>query len=225
MRALPTTGLIALLILFLVGCSSSDNKSIEAATAGYGSTGSSFYGNYPQRQIIKTARLSLEAKQPEVLAEQVRAIVVREKGIIDSSSSYSGNSISIDTKVPQEKLELVMDELGRAGKLVSKSINTKDVTDEMIDVEARLNNLIALREKYRVLLAKAMGVKDTLAVESELNRIQTEIDSLQGRMNSLKSQVAYSSLAIHIGKQKQYGPLGYVTHGLYLGLKLLFVID
>ncbi len=95
----------------------------------------------------------------------------------------------------------------------------------MIDVEARLNNLIALREKYRVLLAKAMGVKDTLAVESELNRIQTEIDSLQGRMNSLKSQVAYSSLAIHIGKQKQYGPLGYVTHGLYRGLKLLFVID
>ncbi len=225
MRVFPCAGLLSLLMLFLVGCSSSDNMSSEASTSGSAFTASSLYGKYPQRQIVKSARLSLEAKQPDALAQQVRTIIAREQGVIDSSSSYSGDSISIDAKVPQEKLELVVEELARAGKLVSKSINTKDVTDEMIDVEARLNNLIALREKYRALLTKAADVKDALAVESELNRIQTEIDSLQGRIKSLKSQVAYSSLDIHINKQKQYGPVGYVTNGLYRGLKLLFVIE
>lgn len=225
MRYLSLTGLFSIYLLLLVGCSSSDNIATEYATAGTAMAGIAAHGNYSQRQIVKAARISLESKQPEVLVEKLVAIITREQGVVDSSSSYSEDSISIDAKIPQEKLEAVVDELSRAGKLVSKSINTKDVTNEMIDVEARLTNLLALRGKYQALLIKAVSVKDALAVESELNRIQTEIDSLQGRIKSLKSQVAYSSLDISIRKQKQFGPLGYVVHGLYRGLKILFVVD
>ncbi|MDR7091512.1 DUF4349 domain-containing protein [Cellvibrio fibrivorans] len=207
-------------ILVLVGCSSSDNKSTESA-----SFDSSHYQKDIQRLVIKTASVRLEAKEPHIVTEEIKLIIARELGIIDSVSNYNEESVSIKAKVPESKLESVMAELSSKGKLVSKSINAKDVTEEMIDVEARLKNLHALRDKFRALLAKAVDVKDVLAIETELTRIQSDIDSIEGRINSLKNQITYSAIDVHIGKQTTYGPLGYLFGGLYWGMKTLFVIE
>src|SRR5690606_16016714 len=90
-----------------------------------------------------------------------------------------------------------------------------DVTDEMIDVEARLKNLYVLRDRFRALLDKAVKVSEILEIERELSRIQSDIDSVEGRISKIKGQVKYSEVHLLIEQKTVYGPIGYIGYGLY----------
>jgi len=55
------------------------------------------------------------------------------------------------------------------GQIISKNIDAQDVTDEYTDLQLRLKNAEALRDRFAAILEKAANVKDTLEVERELN--------------------------------------------------------
>ena len=99
-----------------------------------------------------------------------------------------------------------------------------DVTEQYIDVEARLKNKIVLRDRLKQLLEKATTVKDILAIETELHRVQGDIDSMEGRIKSLKGQVDYTTVTISLKRKAILGPLGYLFKGLWWGVEKLFVI-
>lgn len=61
-------------------------------------------------------------------------------------------SISMTVKVPVSSLDASIEEISSLGKPISKSLSTRDITEEMIDIDARLTNLIALRDRFRKLL-------------------------------------------------------------------------
>jgi hypothetical protein len=88
---------------------------------------------------------------------------------------------------------------------------------------------MALRDSLKVLLEKAAEVKDVLAVETELNRVQGDIDSMEGRMKSLKGQADLATVELKLiapeaEKKPIYGPLGYLFKGLWWGVEKLFII-
>ncbi len=207
-------------IFLLSACSSSDSKSY---TRDYSST-ENVTANV-QRLIIKSARITIEVKDPLVVSDQIKAIITSELGYVESATNYNQESVSIDAKVPSEKLEKVVELVASSGKLVSKSSSAKDVTAEMVDIEAKLKNLTELRNRFRALLAKADSVEDILSIESQLSRVQTEIDSIEGRKKSLASQISYSAIDIQINKKTTYGPVAYVLKGIYWGIKKLFIIE
>jgi hypothetical protein len=66
---------------------------------------------------------------------------------------------------------------------------------------------------------------DILKIERELNRTQSEIDRLEGRMKYLNSQVNYASIELSAEKQTTYGPLGYFFMGIWWGVEKLFIWD
>jgi hypothetical protein len=211
--------IFGLVAMALVGCASSGKSMAPTDTASYRSKPT------VQRLIIKSASLTLEVSDPTQVATQIKAIIDRESGLIDSSRDYNDESVSMDTKIPADKLESVVNEISGLGKVVARSINAKDVTEEMVDIDARLKNLYVLRDKFRALLDKAKSVEDVLSIESELSRVQSEIDSIEGRQKSLRNQIAYSKLDIRINKKTRYGPLGYFFKGIYWGVKKLFVFE
>jgi hypothetical protein len=63
-----------------------------------------------------------------------------------------------------------------------------------------------------------------LAVEKEMNRIQSEIETMQARFDRLKSEVELSALSVDLERKRILGPLGYVGYGLWWALSKLFVI-
>ncbi len=65
---------------------------------------------------------------------------------------------------------------------------------------------------------------DILAIETELNRVQADIDSMQGRMKSLKGKVDLATIELTLNRAKILGPLGYLFKGLCWGVEKLFVI-
>ena len=177
------------------------------------------------RQNIKNGRLDIEVESITTATQSLKTIISNEKGYIYSSYNRSEREVFFKTKIPPEKLESIITSASSLGEVTSKTISTHDVTDEMINIDAKIKNLTALRDRFRDLLTKTTKISEIIEVERELNRIQTELDSIEGRYNALKSQVAMSTLEIGIKQERTYGPLGYLGKGIFWFFEKLFIIE
>ncbi|MCK5872736.1 MAG: DUF4349 domain-containing protein [Methylococcales bacterium] len=179
----------------------------------------------PSRLLIKTARLSVEVENPKTTAHQIITLVSTEKGYVENSREVDASKISMTVKIPEKKLMLFIEKVSSMGTIISKAVNSRDVTEQITDIEAKLANLILLREKFRKLLNKAKNVTEILAIEVELSRLQIDIDGVESRKKSLKNQIRYSNVDINLGKKTIYGPLGYLGHGIFWFFEKLFIIE
>ena len=127
-------------------------------------------------------------------------------------------------RIPDARLEAVMDSIGALGRVTSRSLTMQDVTAEVIDLEARLASLVAARDRLRLLQQRAESVADVVAVERELARVQGEIDSMTGRRDHLRDQADRSTLAVTLRPARVLGPLGAAAYGLGWVVEKLFVI-
>ncbi|MCK5728223.1 MAG: DUF4349 domain-containing protein [Methylococcales bacterium] len=179
----------------------------------------------PSRLLIKTAQLSVEVENPKTTANQITTLISTEKGYVENRREVDKSKISMSVKIPEKKLIFFIEKVSSMGTVISKSVNSRDVTEQVTDIEAKLANLKLLREKFRKLLKKAKNVTETLAIEAELSRLQIDIDSIESRKKWLKNQVSYSNVTINLGKKTVYGPLGYLGHGLFWFFEKLFIIE
>ena len=90
------------------------------------------------------------------------------------------------------------------GRIIYKDIDTRDVTEQFIDLESRLLNKRNYLSRYRELLQKAQTIKDILDIEDRIRVIEEEIESKEGRLRYLKDQVSYSTLNLMITQEKQF---------------------
>lgn len=178
----------------------------------------------PDRQIIRTATMSIEVDEPKATAERVLSFVKARAGHIENTTESLQGIINLKIRIPSNTLDELLDQISTQGSVSEQSTNSRDVTEEMMDVEAELKNLLELRARLRLLLQKAEKVSELLEIERELARVQTQIDRIEGRRKFLSSQVAFSSLELTIKRKKIYGPLGYLGMGLIEIISKLFVI-
>ena len=214
---------LSLCTLLLFGCGSKNvnhGPQLSRAVAEIGTVPGA-----GDRSIIKTGAIKVEIEDIEKAEDQIRSLAEEKESIVTSSRMSSEKTYAATLKVPTSELENTMDAVAGLGKELSRSINTSDVTEELIDREAELKNLIVLRERMRELLVKATNVEEILKVERELNRIQTRIDSINRRLKNLKGQVEYSRLHVEITQKRIYGPLGYIGIGIWWVFEKLFIIN
>lgn len=117
-----------------------------------------------------------------------------------------------------------MDAVAALGSEQGRTVEAVDVTEQYADLEARLRNDRALRDRLQQLLERAKDVEDVLAIEKELTRIQSEIETMQAQLDRLRSQVELSALTITLERRRILGPLGYASYGLWWAVSKLFVI-
>ena len=90
-------------------------------------------------------------------------------------------------------------------------------------LKIRLDNATKARETYLALLKKAENVESALKVEKELERLNGEIDILEGKMQKLSHLSQYSTITINIKSKPKPGILGYIGIGIYKSVRWLFV--
>jgi hypothetical protein len=83
-----------------------------------------------------------------------------------------------------------------ARKIDNRSINTQDVTEEFIDVEARLTTKKELEGRFREILKQAKTVEEIVSIESQIANVRAEVESMEGRLKYLQNQVSYSTLNV-----------------------------
>ena len=151
-----------------------------------------------QQKIIKTSFLSFETDSIEKTYASIKQEVEKLDGFIQSDNTtkeYNQIRRSVIVKIPSKNFQTVIDHIANEIKIFDKkSISLKDVSEEFIDLEARLKAKKALEERYLQLLKKAKNVKEMLEIEREIANIREEIEAKQGRLNYLKNQVSYSTI-------------------------------
>jgi hypothetical protein len=109
------------------------------------------------------------------------------------------------------------------GNIEHESRTGTDITDQYRDNVIRLDSLTNVRNRYLALLEQADTVSDILSIERELERVNTEIELLEGRIRHAELSVAYSNITIRFNERTRPGPIGWIFVGLYHGIRWLFV--
>lgn len=166
------------------------------------------------RKIIYTCFLDLQVEDVDTTFRKVQEIVQRYQGyfsLVQRNQFYSEKTVSLraQIRIPVSHLEKAIEELRALAKYeVNYEIRAADVTEEYIDVQARLKVKRELEAQYLDLLMKAKSVKEVLEVQEALAQVRSEIESLEGRLKFLKNQTDYAT--IHLTLEE------YVTSGLPL---------
>ncbi|MBK8343550.1 MAG: DUF4349 domain-containing protein [Bacteroidetes bacterium] len=189
------------------------------------------------KQTINGSRTIAEADQPKTRLITYDAnidLTIKEstdsiKTVLNEiAKKYDGymsksNNYSTTIEVKSTMLDTAIAEISALGEITSKNIIGNDVTDQYTDLEIRLENAQSARKRYLELLAQAENVSAALMVEKELERLNTQIDLLEGQMRSITQNVQYSSITVYLNEKVKPGILGYIGIGIYEGVKWLFV--
>ena len=163
----------------------------------------------PSSQIIKTVHLSLEVDQLDSVEQQVQSLIPRYQSFKARSTRLNhsgGTEITMTIRVPAPSLDPMVGDLELMAKRVrNKETTTKDVGEEFVDLQTRLENKRAAEQRYREILTQAKTVEEILKVEEHLRKIREEIEAKQGRLNYLKNQVRYSTIHL-VCTQPDYLP-------------------
>jgi hypothetical protein len=159
------------------------------------------------RKVIRNATLSIEVDSPVAVQTKVSGIVERLGGYVASSArdaqadegERKAGRVELSLRVPSARLEEALREIKRFGKgAESEQIGSNDVTDEYIDLGARITNQRRLEEQLAKILAQASDVDGAMKVHRELTGVRTEIDRLEGRKQFLETESSLSTLALSL---------------------------
>jgi len=161
-----------------------------------------------KKKIIKDGTLSIKVDDLEKAKRDSDSLVAVFNGYYGSENIWNDDNAttySLTVRIPAVSFELFIAAMeSGGGQVTNKSINTRDVTTEFIDLESRLENKREYLARYRELLKQAKTVKDILEIEQQIRVIVEEIESSEGRLKYLSDQVSYSTLNLTLTKEKGY---------------------
>jgi hypothetical protein len=159
-----------------------------------------------ERMIIRRAELSLVVQDTKEAISKIESIAVEKGGYLHQSSVWKeGENLKaqLTIMVPAAKFEETLDALRKlAVDILGESVSGQDVTEEYVDLEARLRNLEATEKELRELLAtvreRSGKAEDIMAVYRELTSIRDEIERVKGRMKYLEQMTAFSTIVVNL---------------------------
>ncbi|MEV4311973.1 DUF4349 domain-containing protein [Actinocrispum sp. NPDC049592] len=153
-----------------------------------------------QRQLIQTARMDLAVKNDvSDAAAKARAIATTSGGYTGQEDS-SPDRASITLRIPSDHFDSALSQLAELGRVVNQHKQTDDVTEQVVDLDARLSTQRASVDRMRLLLGKASSVAEIAQIESELTRRESDLESLQGRRDALGGKVGLSTVVVSVSK-------------------------
>jgi len=156
--------------------------------------------NTIERKLIKNGNLSFETDNLPATRQKVLYAVKANSGYIsDDQETRSDDRIShtLQVRVPAAHFDTLLNTITKGvSHFDYKQINVSDVTEEFIDVSARVKAKKEMETRYLALLKQAKTVSNMLEIERELGNIRAEIESIEGRLRYLTDQVAYSTLSV-----------------------------
>ncbi|MBM3943649.1 MAG: DUF4349 domain-containing protein [SAR202 cluster bacterium] len=159
-----------------------------------------------QRQVISIASLSLEVEMVQAAATQVRTIAESLGGFVEQMSSFGdakNQQATITIRVPQPQFFSALERLEALGKVQSRNLGSEDVSNQFIDLKARLASAQRQEQSLLSLLQKASTVTEILTIERELTRIRSEIERLQGQLNFLERRVELATITVSLFPPQQ----------------------
>lgn len=173
------------------------------------------------RVVIVNASMEVRVDDVDSALDSVRAAVRKAGAEISDLSMSSGDggvtpmpldsqgqdsqvrgpsSAIVTIRVPADKLDALTDDVSVLGTVLAQTANATDVTEQSIDLKARLRNLRAEEARLRSFLDRTEKVSDLLAVERELSRVRGEIEAMDAQLTYLERQAARATLTVALSE-------------------------
>ena len=184
-----------------------------------------------ERKIIRDADINLEVASPAegqrklgTIAEAHGGFVVTSETRLQDNAARDSQPAEIATvqlRVPASHFDAALAEIRAIGSRVRSVKETgKDVTEEFIDLDARLRTQRALEAQFLEIMKRADKVSDALEVQTNLASVRMEIERVEGRLRFLENQAALST--INVTLQPPASLVSVNTSGFFAGVKSAF---
>lgn len=159
-----------------------------------------------KRMIIYTVNMSMVVKDFEASAKLITAMVEESSGYIVSSQlnrsdDGAGRYGTFTLKVPAESLTSFTDKVSQIGEVTSLTKNGEDVTEQWVDLSARLQNMKIEEKHYQGMYDRAKNVDEMLKVRNELGRVRGDIEALEGKLNYLRTNTSMATIVLNLSQQ------------------------
>ena len=228
---IPWIALAVVVIIALGTLLAKDTEIYSTSYDGYGDTGGELYfaediafesapraasnsfiddGYYEEspsgdQSIIKTGYLSITVHHAEETANALNDVAEKYGGAVTNRSlnQYEGvTSGYVTLNVEEAQFETAILEIKALSLIVdSESVTADDVTETVIDLEARLSTAIAEETRYLEILGLADTVEDILLVERNLARVRTTIESYESQLNYYSQKTSFSTITVTLSEE------------------------
>ena len=170
-------------------------------------------GEQLAQKIIRTVYMDAQTKEFDHAISSIRQALMTAGGFEESFSSnnrsygstgYYARSASMTLRIPAEKLDAFLSEVGGLLHITSQRANVQNVTNEYYDIEARLNVLESERTVYETMLQNAKTTSEMLSIRDRLYNVIEEIEAYKTRLRVLESQVSYSTVHMTLSEVVEY---------------------
>ena len=158
------------------------------------------------RKIIRNADIQIESDAPADAQQKIEAIAQSYGGfVVESQQSMSDERaatrdiVTVTVRVPAEKFASAIEDIRKTGnRVINETVKGEDVTEEFIDVEARLKAKKALEEQFMEIMKRANTVGEALEVQRQLGDVRAEIEKIEGRKRFLENQASLSTIKVRL---------------------------
>jgi hypothetical protein len=164
------------------------------------------------RQIIYRANIDLRVPDFGAVDKKIQVLLKESGGYLAQFredrpyGAIRGGHWTL--RVPADRFDQLLDDIASLGVAERREVQADDVTEEYVDLTARLKNKQQLESRLLELVAKRGDeIKDVLAIETELSRVREEIERLQGRLRYLSDRVALTTIEVMAYERHDYRPV------------------
>jgi Domain of unknown function (DUF4349) len=168
-------------------------------------------------RVVRTASVDLEVDEGDLnrTINDATDIVLKADGLyVGSSTSVpEGEPASgqVTFRVPVDAFEPVLRQLKELGTYRGEKSSTEDVTNQYVDLSGQLAAWRAQERVYLRLLDRARSVTDVIAVQNQLQQVQSNIERLQGQLDHLEDQSSFSTIVLQLSEPGAGGPAAQPT--------------
>lgn len=165
------------------------------------------------RELIRTAELTVRVENFDRARSRLAAYARSTGGFVGDSRREvrgSGNETwvvgTVVLRIPASNYSGALAVVNETGEVRASNQQTRDVTDQVVDLEARLENLRAERDRLRELYQQANDTESVLAVQKELSRVQRDIERTEAQLRQLERKVAFTTITVNLEEPRPDDP-------------------
>ncbi len=152
------------------------------------------------RRVIREGELRFETADKTATRKSILGFVKIHQGYLADDREQRNQNVleqTITIRVPSVEFDGLLDDVSSGvTRFDKREVRAIDVTDEFVDVEARLKTKKETESRYRELLKQANSVEEILKIEEQIGKLREDIESTEGRLRLLKDRESYSTLTV-----------------------------
>ena len=182
------------------------------------------------RKVIQNAEMTIETDNPSEGQQKIGVIAEKHGGFVviseskhneAASQNVASTVVNVVVRVPAQKFQAALDEIRAVGgRILHEKSSGQDVTEEYIDLEARIRTKKALEAQFLEIMKQARKISDAMEVQTQLAEVRTEIERLEGRRRFLENQSALSTINVTLHTPTPV--VAAATRGFFYDLKAAF---